>query len=75
LVNEISLIWNNHDLKNDAVRKLKTMQSIENYLFHNKEKGWYCLNCDTMVFPEQVTFEKLHDPRTGGCGHKLVFIS
>ena len=33
------------------------------------EHCWWCYNCSCVVPPENVTYEELHDPRYGGCGH------
>ena len=29
---------------------------------------WWCQYCNSVVHPEDVTYEETHDPRSGGCG-------
>ena len=32
---------------------------------------WYCPYCDEFLNDDEVTFEEMHDRRSGGCGHPV----
>lgn len=40
--------------------------------FHALSHSWWCPKCNVPVMAEYVTFNQLHDPRSGGCGTAVV---
>lgn len=34
---------------------------------------WWCSHCQTRVDPQDVTFDELHDIRSGGCGDLVIW--